>query len=159
MILNIGSNLPEKIIKIDAVGNIMWTQETPLNSSITDRVHLGESPDGSSYYYVQNDVGSSSSIGYWGYRLNTVTGAVIWEKEIGEVFSIDPSIHEFVDRGVAISNDGGLFVNFGYFLGSNTYLGDKYGKLDSNGNLVWGCLLYTSPSPRDATLSRMPSSA
>ena len=26
-------------------------------------------------------------------------------------------------------------------------------------NNVWPCLLYTSPSPRDATLSRMPSSA
>ena len=26
-------------------------------------------------------------------------------------------------------------------------------------NLPWNCLLYTSPSPRDATLSRMPSSA
>ena len=26
-------------------------------------------------------------------------------------------------------------------------------------NLDWSCLLYTSPSPRDATLSRMPSSA
>ena len=25
--------------------------------------------------------------------------------------------------------------------------------------IVHGCLLYTSPSPRDATLSRMPSSA
>ena len=25
--------------------------------------------------------------------------------------------------------------------------------------LYWSCLLYTSPSPRDATLSRMPSSA
>ena len=25
--------------------------------------------------------------------------------------------------------------------------------------LYWDCLLYTSPSPRDATLSRMPSSA
>ena len=24
---------------------------------------------------------------------------------------------------------------------------------------IWTCLLYTSPSPRDATLSRMPSSA
>ena len=24
---------------------------------------------------------------------------------------------------------------------------------------TWSCLLYTSPSPRDATLSRMPSSA
>ena len=28
-----------------------------------------------------------------------------------------------------------------------------------NYNDIWGCLLYTSPSPRDATLSRMPSSA
>ena len=26
-------------------------------------------------------------------------------------------------------------------------------------NVLIGCLLYTSPSPRDATLSRMPSSA
>ena len=25
--------------------------------------------------------------------------------------------------------------------------------------MYYGCLLYTSPSPRDATLSRMPSSA
>ena len=25
--------------------------------------------------------------------------------------------------------------------------------------MAWHCLLYTSPSPRDATLSRMPSSA
>ena len=33
---------------------------------------------------------------------------------------------------------------------------------DGNGRLIyrsWCCLLYTSPSPRDATLSRMPSSA
>ena len=34
---------------------------------------------------------------------------------------------------------------------------------DNVGNLQlvwsWACLLYTSPSPRDATLSRMPSSA
>ena len=29
----------------------------------------------------------------------------------------------------------------------------------AQGKLVWSCLLYTSPSPRDATLSRMPSSA
>ena len=27
------------------------------------------------------------------------------------------------------------------------------------GSMLLGCLLYTSPSPRDATLSRMPSSA
>ena len=31
--------------------------------------------------------------------------------------------------------------------------------LDAAGALALACLLYTSPSPRDATLSRMPSSA
>ena len=30
---------------------------------------------------------------------------------------------------------------------------------EKTGNNDWVCLLYTSPSPRDATLSRMPSSA
>ena len=30
---------------------------------------------------------------------------------------------------------------------------------DVNLELVWDCLLYTSPSPRDLTTSRMPSSA
>ena len=30
---------------------------------------------------------------------------------------------------------------------------------DTSEGLFYGCLLYTSPSPRDATLSRMPSSA
>ena len=33
------------------------------------------------------------------------------------------------------------------------------GDLTCNIALILGCLLYTSPSPRDATLSRMPSSA
>ena len=37
--------------------------------------------------------------------------------------------------------------------GMNTY------SLAKPGLVVGGCLLYTSPSPRDATLSRMPSSA
>ena len=32
-------------------------------------------------------------------------------------------------------------------------------RLKDVGILIHGCLLYTSPSPRDATLSRMPSSA
>ena len=37
---------------------------------------------------------------------------------------------------------------------------NTYSYTDANGNsLTCSCLLYTSPSPRDATLSRMPSSA
>ena len=38
--------------------------------------------------------------------------------------------------------------------------GDLYqSDLRSNGSLLYICLLYTSPSPRDGLLSRMPSSA
>ena len=33
------------------------------------------------------------------------------------------------------------------------------GAIDDAATLVWNCLLYTSPSPRDGLLSRMPSSA
>ena len=55
---------------------------------------------------------------------------------------------------------------------SNSYFGGNVGigttspsqKLEVNGNIVasayyYTCLLYTSPSPRDRTRSRMPSSA
>ena len=35
----------------------------------------------------------------------------------------------------------------------------KDGRVSNRYVLLKGCLLYTSPSPRDATLSRMPSSA
>ena len=34
-----------------------------------------------------------------------------------------------------------------------------FGPINSDSVIKWTCLLYTSPSPRDATLSRMPSSA
>ena len=40
--------------------------------------------------------------------------------------------------------------------GTKVVAGTRPGK---GGETVEGCLLYTSPSPRDATLSRMPSSA
>ena len=35
----------------------------------------------------------------------------------------------------------------------------KYNRRSNEATLVWPCLLYTSPSPRDRTRSRMPSSA
>ena len=36
---------------------------------------------------------------------------------------------------------------------------DKKLSFKFNGNTYYGCLLYTSPSPRDKRQSRMPSSA
>ena len=70
-------------------------------------------------------------------------------------------LRKFVEATQLLANDeGGLSgfsdeiwldmvkkVVFSYFL--------SFEDLDK----VLGCLLYTSPSPRDATLSRMPSSA
>ena len=44
--------------------------------------------------------------------------------------------------------------NIRFFVG---YSGWSPGQLEEE--MAYGCLLYTSPSPRDATLSRMPSSA
>ena len=42
------------------------------------------------------------------------------------------------------------------YLGRHPFFGALVGRF---ANRVGNCLLYTSPSPRDATLSRMPSSA
>ena len=48
----------------------------------------------------------------------------------------------------------------------NAYSGEKVGSSEFNEKVrlgghaaLWSCLLYTSPSPRDRTRSRMPSSA
>ena len=52
---------------------------------------------------------------------------------------------------IVLDRDGVINVDlFDYVLKNETFEFEK-GSID--------CLLYTSPSPRDATLSRMPSSA
>ena len=48
------------------------------------------------------------------------------------------------------------FVKILKWIGENP---DREGLKSTPKRLVKACLLYTSPSPRDATLSRMPSSA
>ena len=53
--------------------------------------------------------------------------------------------------GVIIADQGDIFLNK-KILKLNS-------PLDAKKNDIGICLLYTSPSPRDATLSRMPSSA
>ena len=42
---------------------------------------------------------------------------------------------------------------------SNLNYGMVISEMQNNGRGQYGCLLYTSPSPRDSVVSRMPSSA
>ena len=80
---------------------------------------------------------------------------------VGAEFS--PNLFDSCTTGI-LTVDGNLFLSNSTFQKCNT------GIVSSNNESVeivginfnecnTGCLLYTSPSPRDATLSRMPSSA
>ena len=64
----------------------------------------------------------------------------------------------FRGNKVKIAEDGEILVK-----GENVMLGYWNKKKETDEVIIDGwlhtCLLYTSPSPRDATLSRMPSSA
>ena len=60
----------------------------------------------------------------------------------GETFSVEGTV-----TGVELTANGGTINAVGN--------AGRYGKVF----LTWNCLLYTSPSPRDRTRSRMPSSA
>ena len=64
----------------------------------------------------------------------------------------------FTDQVGALTND--FFVNLLDMKNKWKPSNGHYEIIDrASGNVKWTCLLYTSPSPRDATLSRMPSSA
>ena len=64
------------------------------------------------------------------------------EGEIGILAGHEPTVATLVPGGLTVDQDG-----------------TRQSYAISGGVLQITCLLYTSPSPRDATLSRMPSSA
>ena len=61
-------------------------------------------------------------------------------------------------RDIAISK-GFLLVSSSPFTRSSYHADEDFQKLKIKRNLYMYCLLYTSPSPRDLSTSRMPSSA
>ena len=72
---------------------------------------------------------------------------------LGKGVSIGP--YTIIDGGVIIGDNTVIGAN--NVINANTVIGCD-SKIKNNIHL-YHCLLYTSPSPRDATLSRMPSSA
>ena len=87
-------------------------------------------------------------IGVGGIGMSSIANYLIDTKNI--VFGYDRSSNKLVDKLI----DNGL--KFTDKLDIDPVPQEF---LDDNVIVVYTCLLYTSPSPRDATLSRMPSSA
>ena len=71
-----------------------------------------------------------------------------------EVFGLGNGMVMHVERRNSCNQDG-TPKHFHPAVGTLVYVLDGTSQSKSSGD----CLLYTSPSPRDATLSRMPSSA
>ena len=70
---------------------------------------------------------------------------------------MDSDRHLISIYAMALASRGKTYVELGVREGHTSE--PLYNAAKANGGKLWSCLLYTSPSPRDATLSRMPSSA
>ena len=83
----------------------------------------------------------------------TYTVADMLSRETGDVDDdYMTSMHEIFDFLAGEAGENGLRVTV-VTLATNAVTGND------ELQLVWSCLLYTSPSPRDLSTSRMPSSA
>ena len=71
--------------------------------------------------------------------------------------NLDNSVAQFPHELITYGGNGSVFQNWAQYRLVMKYLCE----MNDEQTLIMysGCLLYTSPSPRDATLSRMPSSA
>ena len=70
----------------------------------------------------------------------------------------EKNMGEFVECVQGIS-EASKYLNFPVVSGNVSFYNETKDKGIKPTPSIGGCLLYTSPSPRDATLSRMPSSA
>ena len=149
----------DRVVKLDAFGNRDNSFQATASSIVRDLAVTNDD------VYLAGDflwVGDEQRAGFAAVDANT--GAV----DPGFIMNVEDSASAGqLARGIVVTSDGNSV--FGLHFGSringdprealvkiNT-AGDTAGLADWR--VDWACLLYTSPSPRDATLSRMPSSA
>ena len=92
-------------------------------------------------------------------RRNGADGTGVLSPDLSDVIEFGAAIDRKFDNGINVE------ATFTYAMASEDSGLAVFDDLESWNSGVevslndWTCLLYTSPSPRDATLSRMPSSA
>ena len=107
-----------------------------------DDLGLCESVNSATFESFQNESISSASV-------------MMTTKEINEVVSFLASNKNY-DIGIHLTvTSEWKYHKWGGVLNKN----DIPSMLNSKNHLYWNCLLYTSPSPRDLSTARMPSSA
>ena len=89
----------------------------------------------------------------------------LWGDQVEEIVKVDPLTQEIVDHLPAVAiYPATHFVTAEDSIERSveeiaTELETRVAELEAQGKQLEACLLYTSPSPRDRTRSRMPSSA
>ena len=83
--------------------------------------------------------------------------SVTWTNSTGTGGVTDNWVNILTTRTIGIEN--GYVVFYGYDMGYDSISTSPLGDNNTFEPANMGCLLYTSPSPRDRTRSRMPSSA
>ena len=79
--------------------------------------------------------------------LKFLPGKIVSNKGSFEITQNDRTNNELVKNLLSINGVEGIF------------LGKDFISINKYDDTSWDCLLYTSPSPRDLSTSRMPSSA
>ena len=81
--------------------------------------------------------------------------AILLKKELQQI-DIEAAFDKVQQGALVLTNQGNYFIAIGL---GKVEVAEKIVYAISVLSPIGNCLLYTSPSPRDATLSRMPSSA
>ena len=135
---------------------IFWRPDEGIDTCANGCLSLTVQPEISTTYQViiTNEQGCTASSNFPIIVLNTrniyiPTAFSPNNDGLNDIFQI------FVGKNVVQVNDFAIFDRWG----EEVYRNKDF--LPDNSTTGWDglCLLYTSPSPRDATLSRMPSSA
>ena len=146
--------------ELDFQGIYKYTTEEKLilmSAEVSRPNGLALSPDESKIYIANTDENEAQWLSF-----DVKSDTLINKKVIYDATSLIGKEVGFPD-GVKVDNKGNIFTAGpgGIWIFSDNF--DLLGKIKSG---FWSsncnfdsCLLYTSPSPRDATLSRMPSSA
>ena len=132
----------------------LWLYAISLPAQYASCVEAVENKTCGISFFMADLTVSFSEANYFAFDATEEFLEVFW------LWECDPDgedgIAEFLDVFVILYSEcGGAPINTPSGCNSGPSGENAY----SFDNLVIGCLLYTSPSPRDATLSRMPSSA